>query len=131
MLAALIWLPQSGTDANPYGADFVRRSGELSGCYGWGVGRFDVGPCLTAKLENVTADGTGPEIVDEPGHATWLTLGLAARVGWSLRPWVALFLRPSLMFTTSRPAFAIDGVGSLFRVPLASAGVELGCEWIL
>ena len=33
-------------------------------------------------------------------------------------------------FTTSRPTFAIDGVGPLYKVPLAAVGVQVGSEWI-
>jgi hypothetical protein len=68
--------------------------------------------------------------VGGPGHTTWLALGVAARAEWSLRGWAALFLRPSLTLATSRPNFAIDGVGPVYQVPLAAVGVQIGCEWI-
>jgi hypothetical protein len=130
MLAGILWLSQSGTDATPYEATYTRRSGELSGCYVWSRGRLEAGPCLTMRLEDVTAQGAGPDVVGGPGHASWLAVGVAARAGWSLDRWVALLLRPSFTFTTSRPTFAIDGVGALYKVPLAAVGVDLGCEWI-
>jgi hypothetical protein len=47
-----------------------------------------------------------------------------------LTRWATLFLRPIVSFTTSRPTFAIDGVGPLYKVPLAAAGVQVGSEWI-
>jgi hypothetical protein len=131
MLAGVLWMQQSGTDATPYGATYTRRSGELSGCYAWTRGPFEAGPCLTMTFEDVTARGTGPDIVGGPGHTSWLTVGVAARAEWSLRRWAAFFLRPGLTFTTSRPTFAIGGVGSLYQVPLAAVGVDIGCEWIL
>jgi hypothetical protein len=79
----------------------------------------------------VSARGAGPDVVGDSGHATWLTVGLGARAGWSLARWAAIFLRPSLTLNTSRPTFAIDGVGPLYQVPVASVAVDLGCEWIL
>jgi hypothetical protein len=131
MLSGLLWLSQSGFDASPYGATYTRRSAEVSGCYTWPRGSFDVGPCLALTLEDVTARGTGPAIVGGPGHASWLTVGLAARAAWAMRRWAAFFVRPSLAFTTSRPTFAIDGVGPVYHVPLAAVGIDIGCEWIL
>jgi hypothetical protein len=130
MLAGLLQLPQNDASTSPYVARYHRRIGELSGCYAWPYGHLEVGPCLTTTLEDVSADGSGPEVTDGSGHVSWLTLGLAARVAWALGGWAALFLRPSLAFTTSRPTFAIDGVGPLYRVPVAALGVQMGWEWI-
>jgi hypothetical protein len=130
MLAGLLQLPQNDASTSPYAARYRRRTGELSGCYAWPYGHLEVGPCLTTTLEDVSADGSGPEVTDGSGHVSWLTLGLAARVAWALGGWAALFLRPSLTFTTSRPTFAIDGVGPLYRVPVAALGVQMGWEWI-
>jgi hypothetical protein len=133
MLAGLLWLPQKSdtTPSSPFAVSYERRSGELSGCYAWTNGRFEVGPCLTVTLEDVTAGGSGPQVAGGPGHVDWLTVGIAARGEWSFSGWGALFLRPSLTLNTSRPTFAIDGVGPLYQVPLATVGVEVGCEWIL
>jgi hypothetical protein len=129
-LGGVLWLPQSSANANLYGATYTRRSGEVAGCYALHKGAFEAGPCLTMTVEDMTASGTGPDVVAGPGHTTWLALGVAARAEWSLRGWAALFLRPSLTFATSRPIFAIEGVGPVYQVPLAAVGAQLGCEWI-
>jgi hypothetical protein len=81
-------------------------------------------------LEDVTADSSGSGVMDRPGHVSWLTLGLGVRAGLSLTRLLVLFLRPTLGLTTSRPTLAIDGFGSLYEVPLAAVGVEMGSEWI-
>ena len=73
---------------------------------------------------------SGPDVVGGPGHVSWLTVGVGAEAGWSPRSWATLFVRPGLALTTSRPTFAIDGVGPLYQVPLVAGGVEVGCEWI-
>jgi hypothetical protein len=130
VLTGRLWLPQDNA-RSVYEATYERRSGAVSGCYGWTLGAFDLGPCFTWAIEDVTAQGAGPDVVGDSGHVTWLTVGLAVRAGWSLSRWAAVFLRPSLTFNTSRPTFAIDGVGPMYQVPLASVGVDLGCEWIL
>jgi hypothetical protein len=130
MLAGVLQLPQNDANISPYVARYQRRAGELSGCYAWAYGQFEVGPCLIATLEDVTAAGSGPEVTGEPGHVSWLMVGVAARAAWALGGWAALFVEPSLTFTTSRPTFAIDGVGPLYQVPIAALGVQMGWEWI-
>ncbi len=130
MLSGVMWLSQDATSASPYAATYQRRTGELSGCYSWQYGQFEGGPCLMMTLEDVTADSSGTNVVDTQGHVSWLSLGLGVRAGVSLTRLVTLFLRPSASITTSRPAFAIDGFGPLYKVPLAAVGVEIGSEWI-
>jgi len=129
-MAGLLWLSQSATNAAPYEAAYQRRTGELSACYSWSGGEFEVGPCLAVALEDVTAGSSGPDVVGGPGHVSWLTAGAGVRAEWSLRRWATLFLRPDVAFTTSRPTFSIDGVGPLYQVPRVSVGGEIGCEWI-
>jgi hypothetical protein len=129
-MAGFLWLSQSGTSAARDEATYHRRTGELSGCYSWSGGAFEVGPCLAVALEDVSAGGTGPDVVSGSGHVSWLTVGVAARAGWSMRRWATLFLAPRVTLTTSRPTFAIDGVGPLYQVPRVAGGAEVGCEWI-
>jgi hypothetical protein len=130
MLSGIVWLSQSETGTSPYAATYRRRTGELSGCYSWQYGQFEGGPCLMTTFEDVTADGSGGGVVDRQGHVSWLTLGFGARAGLLLTRWATLFFRPIVSFTTSRPTFAIDGVGPLYKVPLAAVGVQVGSEWI-
>jgi hypothetical protein len=130
VLSGVVWASQDDTRATSTTAAYQRRTGELSGCYCWQYGQFEGGPCLTMTLEDVTADGSGTGVVDRQGHVSWLALGLGAQARWSLAKWAALFLRPTVSFTTSRPTFAIDGYGPLYKVPLAAVSVEVGPEWI-
>jgi hypothetical protein len=130
MLCGVMWLSQNETSASPYAATYQRRTGELSGCYSWQYEQFEGGPCLMIALEDVTADSSGSNVVDRQGQVSWLALGLGVRAGLSLTRLVTLFLRPAVTFTTSRPTFAIDGFGPLYKVPLAAVGVEVGSEWI-
>ncbi len=129
-MAGFLWLSQSSTSTTRYEATYHRRTGELSGCYSWSGGSFEVGPCLAVALEDVSAGGSGPDVVGGSGHVGWLTVGVAARAGWAMRRWATLFLAPGMTLTTSRPRFAIDGVGPLYQVPLVAGGAEVGCEWI-
>ena len=115
MLSGVLWVSQDDTRATPYTATYQRRTGELAGCYFWKYGQFEAGPCLMMILEDVTAESSGTLIVDRQGHVSWLALGLGAQARWSLAKWAALFLRPTVSFTTSRPTFAIDGYGPLYK----------------
>ena len=130
MLSGEWWLSQDEGSASPYAATYQRRTGELSGCYAWQYGKLEGGPCLIMTLEDVTADSFGTNLVDSQGHVSWLTMGVGAHVGYSPARLLTLFLRPSVSLTTSRPTFAIDGYGPLYKVPPAAVGVEVGSEWI-
>jgi hypothetical protein len=137
LLAATLWLPQNDgapsltSNAGSYEAHYGRRSGSVEGCYAWPVGRFDFDPCLSFTLESVTARGAGPEVAVQSGQALWLAVVLGARARWAATPWSALFIEPHVAVDTARPIFTIDGVGSLYRAPLATVGIDLGTEWIL
>ena len=130
LVAGFLWLPQD-RDAGLYRGSFVRRSGELSGCYGWRTGRFAFGPCMRLTVEDVSARGTGPEVLSTPNDVAWLTIGVGGRAEWSASRWAAVFVRPTLAIATSRPSFAIQEGGPVYSVPFASVGVAIGCEWIL
>jgi hypothetical protein len=130
MVSGVMWMNQNATSTSPYAATYQRRTGELSGCYSWAYGKFEGGPCVMMAFEDVTADGSGAGVTDRQGHVTWLSVGVGVRAGLSLSRSVALFVRPAVSFTTSRPTFAIDGVGPLYQVPVAAVGVGIGSEWI-
>jgi hypothetical protein len=131
MLSGRYWFSQSTTTQSVYEVRYSRWSGGVSGCYAWSAGRFEVGPCAAATLENVAAQGIGPQVSGGPGRESWLALGLSVRAAWAPAGWASVFLRPSLTFNTARPTFVLEGVAPLYQVPLATVGVDLGCEWIL
>lgn len=131
-VAGSLWLDQNATLASEaYHGTFVRQSGEVFGCYSWRRGPFDVGPCLLARVENVVARGSGPDIVSRSGHATWLALGAAVQARWFLNDWAAIFVAPSAAISTSHPAFTLDGVGVVHRVSFGRVSATLGWEWVL
>ena len=133
VLNAILWLRQPGApaDLSPYGAQYERRTGQLSTCYGWPLHSIELGPCLVLAVEDVTATATGgSDLVGGPGNIPWMTVGVAARARWSPSDWLALSARPSVGFNTSRPIYVIDQVGTLYRTAPATVGFDLGCEWI-
>jgi hypothetical protein len=128
--AGLLWLPQDST-SGAYRVHYVRYTGELSGCYRVPLHPIEIGPCLFVRFEDVTAGGTGPQVVPKPGPTPRVTVGVAAQARWSIGSWAAVVARPSVAFATSRPSFSIAGVGPLYQVPLAGFALDLGCEWLL
>jgi hypothetical protein len=131
MLGGRYWFSQHTLTESAFEVRYTRWSGGVSGCYSWSAGGFEISPCAAATLENVTAQGHGPQVGGGPGRESWLALGLAVRAAWVPTGWASVFLRPSLTFNTARPAFVLEGVAPLYQVPLATVGVDLGCEWIL
>ncbi len=132
VLAGLLWLPQTADPAGtPYSIRYARYTGELSACYGWSLGPFEAGPCMLARLEDVSARGTGPDILTSTGQRAWMTVGIAANARWSLGAWMALYVRPGVAFATTRPPFSIAGIGPLYQVPIAAVAFNIGWEWIL
>jgi hypothetical protein len=81
-------------------------------------------------LENVSAWGTGPEVVPDSSQGTWLSVGAGVLGQWDLSGWAAPFLGVDGRLATSRPQFVIDGVGQTYRVPPATLAGIFGCEWI-
>jgi hypothetical protein len=131
MVSDILWLSQDGSmGGSAYGGQFARNTGELSVCYGGSLGRLDLGPCGIVRLEDVTASGTGPDVVAQSSHSDWFSAGVAARARWSVQPWMSVFLRPSLAFATSRPTFAISAVCPVYQIPIAAGAFDIGCEWI-
>lgn len=130
-LSARAWLPEDDRiqARGAYGAYYTRFTGSLSGCYAWPVGAFEIAPCLVVNLEVMTAHGSGPTVSGATGFGEWWTVGAGIRARWSLASWSALFLRPSVAFATSRPAYSIGDVGPVYRVSLATFGVNLGSDW--
>ena len=108
-----------------------RWSGGVSGCYAWSSGRFEVGPCAAATLENVAAQGIGPQVSGGPGRESWLALGLSVRAAWAPAGWASVFLRPSLTFNTARPTSSSKASRRSIRCLSPPWAWISGCEWIL
>jgi hypothetical protein len=132
VVTGTLWLSRNiATPASGFGADFERRTVELSGCRGWPIGRLEVAPCLTLSVDDVTARGTGAQVVSATRETAWLSAGGELAGFWHLNRWTALVLGIGGRFATSRPRFVIDGIGDVYEVSPAALGVFLGCEWIL
>ncbi len=132
VIAGTLWASQNlAMPASGSGADFERRSVDLSACRGWPVGRFEVAPCLTVSVDDVTARGTGAQVVSATRDTAWLSAGAELAGFWHLNRWAALVLGVGGRFATSRPRFTIDGFGDVYQVSPAALTVFLGCEWIL
>lgn len=87
-------------------------------------GRFDLGPCLGAEVERMTAVGLGPAgtFVSFTGSASWAsaTAGLAA--SWRFSRGVVLFVRAEGLVPFGRTAFVLEGGGGAVHRTSSVAG---------
>jgi hypothetical protein len=133
-VAGTLWRSQAITTPDlpgPPGGEFERGTLALSGCRGWWLDRFELAPCLRLTLDDVTARGTGGQVVPRTTETYWLSVGGELAWFWHLSRSVALVLSADGRFATSRPRFVIDGLGEVYEVAPGAGGAVLGCEWIL
>ncbi|HVU05495.1 MAG TPA: hypothetical protein VHE30_27295 [Polyangiaceae bacterium] len=100
-------------------------------CFTVVQGVFELAPCLSLTVERLRARGSGPHIAPRTAESTWLAPGVRAEARVHLAEWLALVVAAEGRVDASRPVVAVDGVGTLGRVGLASVTGLLGPEWIL
>jgi hypothetical protein len=123
--------PQRTTLASPpsRGADVWLAHVGARACYELFDARLDVGPCVGAGVEWITARGFG-STPDEPANATG-TMGvgsLGGRAVFRLSPRFALRLVGEAVVPWERPTFVIGGGGQVFETSAASFRASLGAE---
>ncbi len=98
-------------------------------CYELFDERLDVGPCLGAGVEWITARGFG-SVPDQPANATGdMVVGsLGVRAIGRLSSRVVLRLVAEATVPSTRPTFVIDGGGQVFRTPVVSFVGTAGAE---
>jgi hypothetical protein len=112
------------TDA---GGDLTLLSGVAHGCFLPVLDRFELGGCLGAGVDSMTATAFGP-IVASRGAGTWGVLAGEARVGFSMLPWLAVHAGFGLHVPVTRPSFVIEGVGQVHRPASVSGRQALTLE---
>lgn len=84
-------------------------------------------PCLRVELGRLR--GRGLELQStQTADGLWLVTWIGARGGLPLLEWLLLRAELSLGLPLSRPAFAVEGLGTLHKVPAAVGRLELGVE---
>lgn len=120
------WLASTATsDSRPgAGGDFDLVDFGVRGCARLGA-RFTLGACLGAELDRVHARGFG---VTSPGEATRLWIAARGGAELGLRISEALFvpLHVDAVVPFSRPTFALENVGAVFRPAPVGVRASLG-----
>jgi hypothetical protein len=123
--------PQDATlvDRPSQGARMWLAHAGARACYAAIAGQFELGPCAGAGVVWIVAHGFGGP-PDQPSDATGTTAvgALGARAGLRAGRHLTLRLTADAVLPLSRPRFAIDGGGDVFRVPAASLRASLGAE---
>jgi len=125
-----VWLAESGDlpGLAGQGADFDLLTGDLSGCYGFRVGPFDVSPCAVVELAHVSATGFGATAADDSPTATWAALGVGGRGRWELGRFFALSLDLEGLAPTQGQSFFISGGGTVHVVGPVALRAYFGPE---
>jgi len=120
------WLPSTATsDSRPgAGGDFDRVDLGVRGCARLGA-RFTFGSCLGAELDRAHARGFG---VTSPGEATrlWIAARGGAELGLRISDVMFVPLHVDAIVPFSRPTFALENVGAVFRPAPVGVRASLG-----
>lgn len=113
---------------------FTLRSGRVDACLMHELHGFELGPCLGAAIQRLTAKGVvsttfsaGPERA-----AAWVSGagGLVASVPTPGFAHLRFLGGASVLVSPAKPRFVIDQLGPVHEPALAAPRVDLGCEWI-
>lgn len=114
-VAGAFWAPQrESVGSSNAGGELTLLSGVAHGCLLPVLGRFELGGCIGAGVDSMSATAFGP-IVASRGSGAWAVVAGEARVGVSLLPWLALHAGLGLHVPVTRPSFVIEGVGQVHR----------------
>jgi len=97
-------------------------------CTAWGRGRFEAGPCLTARVAWVFASGVGTKPASGTGNL--LTGAVGGRGSFRLTRWANIHLEAEVLAPLDRPNFYVQNVndGDVFRPSAASLRGFLGVD---
>jgi hypothetical protein len=127
-ISGAIWAPRrqevEGTTA---GGELTLTSAVAQGCFLPVLDRFELGGCIGAGIDSMTATAFGPIVVSR-GSAVWTVIAGEARAGIALYPWLAVHAAFGLHVPGSRPFFVIEGVGQVHRPAPVSGRQSLTVE---
>ena len=131
ILTGLYW-PQRTVSSQwlGYGAEVTRYSADFDVCRAWQWGKFEWAPCLRGGLVHEVARGTGAGIVHSTASASVPLVGGVFTSKLYAAQWAALFFVGSVEAQTSRPRLLTEGIGEIYRYPVAALKFGLGSEWI-
>jgi hypothetical protein len=131
LLVGKRWLHQSvgGRDLPAFSASVGRQSLDLSACRAARFGRFELGPCVGAGVEQVAARGAGAGVAPLEPSAAWLAASASALGTLRILKALALVAAVGGRIETSRPRISIDGLGELRQFSPFALSTAVGAEW--
>lgn len=122
-----LWSNLASPDA---GAQVSRAVLEVWACRGFGLGAFELSPCVTAGLDHLVARGVGTDVTPQSATSNSALLGGGAFVHYHLAEWLALVASAGLGVETARPTLTISGLGHVQALGPLVFSLGLGPEWI-
>ena len=127
-VAGSLWEPQRQTvPGTSAGGDLTLIAGVAHGCLLPVLDRFELGGCVGAGIDSMSASAFGP-ILASRGSGAWMVAAGEARAGFALLPWLAIHAGFGLHVPLTRPSFVIEGVGQVHRPAPVSGRQALTLE---
>jgi hypothetical protein len=130
--AAYFPVRSNALTATDEGGRFSLFTLSLRACASGIRGRLDLGPCVGAEIERMSASGFGPSMRFEAasGSSWWAAGIVGALASWSISPLLAVVVRGEAVFTPTQQRFVVQPGSVLVHSPSqlagrATAGIEL------
>jgi hypothetical protein len=132
MAGGELWQPQTHT-VSGYASRFRLQSGRAQACLLQSLKGVELGPCLGAALQRVSAEGQGSDVFSATSRTSMWVSGLGGIFASLPTPgfkYLRLFGAATVLVSPVRPRFVIDQLGVVHHPSLAAPRLDLGCEWI-
>ena len=96
-------------------------------CPRFGPAKLDVLPCAGIEAGAIRVQGHGV-YENIPVRAPWLAIPIGLALAYVPHPSIAIVGRAELVVPALRPAFAVDGIGTVMRIAPAHGRFGLGLE---
>lgn len=128
-VTGVAWVRERATamPGGSVGGDIALLAAGARYCRSFGGPLLEIAPC--AGMEAGAMPGTGVGVSSpSSGWVPWVAPQLGALGLWNLSPWISLSASVEALFPLVREAFAIEGVGEIYRTRPATGRGLLGVE---
>jgi hypothetical protein len=123
------WLPRTTRVGElDVGARLWMAGGGLAGCWEPGTGALFGIVCGGFELGALGGSGDGPDIETRRDTQLWAGATAGGGLGWSITRRLALMLEAEMLISVRRPAFHLDGFGSVHRAGAVGGRGFVGFE---
>jgi hypothetical protein len=127
-----LWQPQTD-QVSGFSTRFTLQSGRAEACLVQAVHGVELGPCVGAAVQRLTAAGVASAVFLAQSRTSAWVSGMAGLFVSLPTPGFAhlrFFGEAAVLVSPVRPRFVIDQLGPVHEPALAAPQLNLGCEWI-